>query len=173
MLAARSNRREESHDATRCEDGLHGQALARLSGLALAAACAGAHADITLDPGRVSEVVDAITDELTPVLFDALEPLGATRREEARQVLERLRKGEIDPARFTPDALAWFKPQTLRDFAASLMALGPLRSLKLSSQQTRGGMDYREYSAEFDTRKLTLTTRSLPDGRLEQFMLGL
>jgi CubicO group peptidase (beta-lactamase class C family) len=128
---------------------------------------------VVLTNSDSADAASSIADDITPMLFDAVEPRDAARREEARQVLERLRKGEIDPGRFTPNALAWFNPQTLRDFAASLTALGPLRSLKLSSQQTRGGMDYREYSAEFDTRKLTLTTRSLPDGRLEQFMLGL
>jgi CubicO group peptidase (beta-lactamase class C family) len=128
---------------------------------------------VVLTNSDSADAATSITDELTPLLFDALEPLDAARREEARQVLERLRKGEIDPGRLTPNALAWFSPQTLRDFAASLTALGPLRSIKLDSRQMRGGMDYREYSVEFDTRKLTLTTRSLPDGRLEQFMLGL
>ncbi|MBV8501274.1 MAG: beta-lactamase family protein [Paucibacter sp.] len=128
---------------------------------------------VVLTNSDAADAAASIADELTPLLFDALEPLDASRREEARQVLERLRKGEIDPGRFTPNALAWFSPQTLRDFAASLTALGPLRSIKLGSRQTRGGMDYREYSVEFDVRKLTLMTRSLPDGRLEQFMLGL
>jgi hypothetical protein len=128
---------------------------------------------VVLTNSDSADAATSITDELTPLLFDALEPLDATRREEARQVLERLRKGEIDPGRFTPDAIAWFSPQTLRDFAASLMALGPLRSIKLNSRQTRGGMEYREYKIEFDTRNLKLTTRGLPDGRLEQFIFEL
>jgi CubicO group peptidase (beta-lactamase class C family) len=128
---------------------------------------------VVLTNSDSADAATSIADELTPLLFDMLEPLDVTRREEAKQVLERLRKGEIDPGRFTPNAMAWFSPQTLRDFAASLMALGPLRSIKLNSRQTRGGMEYREYSIDFDTRKLKLTTRGLPDGRLEQFIFEL
>ena len=59
----------------------------------------------------------------------------------------------------------------MQDIARSLAPLGAVKSFELTRTGTRGGMDYRIYEIELSKRKLELITRSLPDGKLEQYMI--
>ena len=59
----------------------------------------------------------------------------------------------------------------VRDIARGIAPLGPVKSFELVSAGTRGGMDVRVYRIKLAKRELGLVTRSLPDGKLEQYMI--
>ena len=99
-----------------------------------------------------------------------------TGREEAtaqaKKIFEGLQKGTIDRALFTENANAYFSEEALRDFASSLKPLGAPKSFTQSAAGLRGGMTRRRFKIAFEKRTLDLTTYSLPDGKLEQYMVA-
>ncbi len=66
----------------------------------------------------------------------------------------------------------YFTPETVQDIAGGIAPLGPIRSFELKDSGTRGGMDYRVYDINLTNRQLSLVTRTLPDGKLEQYMIS-
>ena len=63
--------------------------------------------------------------------------------------------------------------QAIDDFAASLKPLGAPTSFEQAAEQLRGGMTFRVFRLGFSdaTRRLVVTTYTMPDGKLEQFLL--
>lgn len=91
----------------------------------------------------------------------------------ARQIFDGLQHGRIDRALFTDNANAYFSPEALRDFASSLGPLGTPVSFGQTGQSLRGGMVARRFSMTFgNNRTLTLSTFTMPDGRLEQYQVA-
>ncbi len=80
--------------------------------------------------------------------------------------------GRIDRSRLTPNADAFFTPQVLADYQASLSALGPLRLLRPTGSSKRGGMTYAGFDAVYAGKVLWVSLRMTPDGKIEQFMAG-
>lgn len=96
------------------------------------------------------------------------------RVEEIRQVLSALASGQIDPARFTPNAQYYFSPGALADYRTSLSALGaPLSITSTRSPWLRGGFVGRAYSVRYKGQRFRLSTYAEPqdNGRWEQFIL--
>jgi D-alanyl-D-alanine carboxypeptidase len=91
---------------------------------------------------------------------------------QARKIFEGLQKGLLDRALFTENANAYFSPETLRDFASSLRPLGTPKTFTQSARSLRGGMTKRRFKIAFEKRTLTLTTFTMPDGKLEQYMVA-
>jgi hypothetical protein len=92
---------------------------------------------------------------------------------QAKQILTGLIAGKIDRTLFTADCNFYFSEQAIGDFASSLSPLGGITSLTQEAQQSRGGMVFREFSVKFGGgSSLTLTTYTMPDGKLEQFLIG-
>ena len=87
-----------------------------------------------------------------------------------RAILEDLQRGRIDRSLFTANANAYFSDQALEDFKNSLSALGRLRSVTRTSEESRGGMTHRGYRAQFSKKTLSLNIYVTPDGKYEQFM---
>ena len=94
---------------------------------------------------------------------------GSRRRGE---IFEQLRAGKLDRTLLSPNANVYFTLQTVQDIAGSIAPLGPIQSFELKQSGTRGGMDYRTYEIKLAKRQLSLVTRSLPDGKLEQYMIS-
>ena len=90
----------------------------------------------------------------------------------ARTVFEGLQHGRIDRALFTANANAYFTAQALTDFASSLAPLGAPKEFTQLSQSLRGGMTLRRYTAVFPKKTLRVITFTMPDGKLEQFMVA-
>jgi D-alanyl-D-alanine carboxypeptidase len=90
---------------------------------------------------------------------------------QVRGILEGLREGRVDRARFTSDANSYFNAQVLKDFAASLAALGKLQDVTKTNEQLRGGMTHRSYRAQYETKTVLLNVYVMPDGRYEQFLV--
>lgn len=109
-----------------------------------------------------SEVVDRIAHVVVP-------PTPAEAR--ARAVFDGFAHGTIDRRSFTDNANAYLTPAVLADQKAGLGRLGPVRLFKLTRESARGGMQTRNWAITTATARVTAVERSLPDGRIEQFMV--
>ncbi len=113
-----------------------------------------------------------IAQALTPIVLGTPENTAKQAETEARQLFTRFQLGKIDRSRFTENCNAYFSQQALKDFATSLSPLGEPVSFRQVSEQLRGGMTFRAFRASFrDGRQVTITTYSMPDGRLEQYLV--
>jgi CubicO group peptidase (beta-lactamase class C family) len=114
----------------------------------------------------------SITGQIAPLLLrEAEDPQAEQALRQARQIFDGLLAGRIDRGLFTPDADAYFTRQVLEDASASLKALGPLESLTQTSVELRGGMTYRHFQIKFKDKSLRLNTLTMPDGKLEQYLI--
>ncbi len=119
-----------------------------------------------------SSATEAIVHEIAPLLLaEADDPDAAPALQQARHIFEGLLEGKIDRSLLTANCDAFFTPQVLEDAAASLKAQGPLVSLKQTSVELRGGMTYRHFQLKFRERTLHLSTLTMPDGKLEQYLI--
>src|SRR5262249_7628025 len=113
----------------------------------------------------------AISDKLQDLVFESVKPLDNARLMEARRIFEGLRQGKLDRTLLSENANEYFTPETVRDIAQGIAPLGPVKSFRLMRTGTRGGMDFRVYEIKLAKRELELVTRSLPDGKVEQYMI--
>ena len=90
----------------------------------------------------------------------------------AKRIFAALQKGQIDRSLFTSNANAYFTDAALKDFAASLGPLGSPTEFTQTRESLRGGMSFREYRVVFPKKTLVVTTRTMPDGKLEQYMVA-
>lgn len=123
---------------------------------------------------------NALTNRIAAIVLPKLPPVPARvadtggRVDDIRQVLTALASGQIDPARFTPNAQYYFSPGALADYRTSLSALGaPLSITSTRSPWLRGGFVGRTYSVRYKGQRFRLSTYAEPDknGRWEQFIL--
>ena len=92
---------------------------------------------------------------------------------QAKEILGGLIAGKIDRTLFTPDCNFYFSQQAIGDFETSLSPLGGIVSLTEGAEELRGGMTFREFAVKFGGgRSLALTTYTMPNGKLEQFLIG-
>jgi CubicO group peptidase (beta-lactamase class C family) len=97
----------------------------------------------------------------------------AAAEAQAKEILTGLIAGKIDRSLFTADCNFYFSEQAIGDFESSLSPLGGIGSLSQEAKELRGGMVFREFAVKFGGgRSLTLTTYTMPDGKLEQFLIG-
>ena len=119
-----------------------------------------------------STATGAIARQIAPLLLaEAQDPNAARALEQARRIFDGLLEGKIDRSLLTADADAFFTEQVLGDAAASLKAQGPLVSLQQTSVELRGGMTYRHFEVKFKEKSLHLSTLTMPDGKLEQYLI--
>lgn len=97
------------------------------------------------------------------------------RLADARALLEQLRDGRADPALLTDHLRAFFTPEALADYRASLSPLGDPAALALArAPALRGGFVQRVYTLTYpDGRRLVIGTFAEPGahGRWEQFLI--
>ena len=91
---------------------------------------------------------------------------------QAKQIFDGLQHGRIDRTLFSANANAYFTEQALADFASSLGPLGAPQEFTANPKRLRGGMVGRTFRIRAGGRVLTLTTYTLPDGKLEQFQIA-
>jgi D-alanyl-D-alanine carboxypeptidase len=113
-----------------------------------------------------------ITAAITPLLLaQAEDPATVAAVRQARLIFNGLLDATIDRKLLTPNADAYFTLQVLADARASLKLLGPLIALKHLSVELRGGMTYRHFEMQFKDKTLALSTLTMPDGKLEQYLI--
>ena len=82
-----------------------------------------------------------------------------------------LQKGEIDRSLLAPNLSDYFDAQTVEDFKNSLGPLGEPLTFQQVSESLRGGMTFRAFRIVYPTRRLSLSTYTYPDGKLEQYLV--
>jgi D-alanyl-D-alanine carboxypeptidase len=127
---------------------------------------------VVLTNSDAADAATAISDKLRDLVFESVSPVDSARRQEARRVFEGLRQGKLDRTLLSENANAYFTAETVHDIARGTVPLGPVKSFDLLRTGTRGGMDVRVYEIKLAKRELELVTRSLPDGKLEQYMIS-
>jgi CubicO group peptidase (beta-lactamase class C family) len=96
----------------------------------------------------------------------------SAKLEQARAIFTGLQQGKIDRSLFTDNANAYFTAQALQDFSSSLGPLGSPQDFVPTGEQNRGGMTFRAYRVIFPKRVLAITIFEMPDGKLEQYLVG-
>jgi CubicO group peptidase (beta-lactamase class C family) len=118
--------------------------------------------------GATGQIAGAIAE----VIFAQADSASLAARDLARRIYDGLAKGQIDRGLFTPDANAYFTEQVLADYAASLGPLGAPASFNAGGESLRGGMTIRSYRIRAGGKVLDLTTMTLPDGRIDQYLIS-
>lgn len=91
---------------------------------------------------------------------------------QARRIYERLRKGTLDRSLFTRNANDYFTSEVLSDYASSLGPLGAPTEFNALGSSIRGGMTIRSYRIHAGGAVMDLTTMTLPDGKIEQYIVA-
>lgn len=119
-----------------------------------------------------SRAPNSVTSGIAPILLaEADDPGAAAAQTQTRQIFDALRDGRIDRTLLSPDAAAFFTPRVLADASASLKTLGAPESFRQTGVELRGGMTYRHFQIKFKDQSLRLNTLTLPDGKLEQYLI--
>ncbi len=114
-----------------------------------------------------------IAARIASALFGgALTPASVAARDQAVRIYEGLMKGAIDRSLFTPAANAYFTADVLSDFAKSLDPLGAPTMFTPAGESLRGGMTIRSYRIQARGITMDLTTMTLPDGKIEQYLVS-
>jgi D-alanyl-D-alanine carboxypeptidase len=92
--------------------------------------------------------------------------------EQALDIYRGLQKGLIDRTLLAPNLNAYFDPQCLTDYRDSLGPLGDPLTFHQVAERLRGGMTLRIFRIQYPTQRLTLTTYTYPDGKLEQYLVA-
>jgi D-alanyl-D-alanine carboxypeptidase len=121
-------------------------------------------------PG-VAAPASRIAERVAAVIFEPADAEAAKALDQSRQIFADLQKGEIDRALFTPNANAYFSEQALADYASSLKPLGVPKEFVQVTQNLRGGMTCRAFRIRCKAKTLALSTQTLPDGRIEQYLI--
>jgi len=131
-----------------------------------------AAAVVALSNADGSTAPGAIAEQIGPLLVGEVEdPQAARALEQARQIFDGLAAGKIDRGLLTADADAYFTAEVLQDASASLKPLGTPESLRQTGVELRGGMTYRHFRIQFKGKSLKLSTLTVPDGKLEQYLI--
>lgn len=90
----------------------------------------------------------------------------------AKHIYDGLMKGTIDRALFTASANAFFTNEVLADYAKTLAPLGAPTEFVAGGEGPRGGMIIRSYRIRAGGVLLELTTMTLPDGKIDQYIIS-
>jgi len=91
--------------------------------------------------------------------------------EQAISIYRGLQNGEIDRSLLAPNLSDYFDAQCIADFKSSLGPLGEPLTFRQVGESLRGGMTFRAFRIVYPTRRLSLTTYTYPDGKLEQYLV--
>lgn len=125
--------------------------------------------DGTSAPGEIARTIAPLLLPDRPSRASHHPPDAAV--ELARSIFRSLQHGKIDHNLLSPNCNAYFTEQALKDFADSLGPLGTPESFTGLAQSLRGGMIYRGYRIRFKNKTLRASTYTLPDGKIEQYMV--
>src|SRR5262249_38112819 len=127
---------------------------------------------VALTNQDASNAPSAIARQIATALLTPPGSPNSAKLEQARKIFAGLQQGRIDRTLFTSNANSYFTPQALEDFASSLGPLGEPQDFTLTGEQGRGGMTFRGYSVRFPKQTLSIIIYEMPDGKLEQYLVG-
>jgi CubicO group peptidase (beta-lactamase class C family) len=112
----------------------------------------------------------AIANLIAPLVAGT--PAGDAEKQ-ALGIFHELQQGRIDRSLLAPNLNDYFTAEAVADFRESLEPLGEPLSFHQNSTEQRGGMTFRSFQIVFPGKRLGLTTYTYPDGKLEQYQIGL
>jgi D-alanyl-D-alanine carboxypeptidase len=86
-------------------------------------------------------------------------------------ILNGLEDGKLDRSALTGNLNFYFSAESVGDFQTSLKPLGPVVEVRQTREALRGGMTFRSFAVSFKEKKVNVTTYTMPDGKLEQFLV--
>ncbi len=111
--------------------------------------------------------------ELERIMFEPeTQAASAAALEKARKIFAGLQAGRVERDLLTSDALAYFAPQVVKDFQASLYPLGAPMAFREMGTAERGGMTVRSYQVKTRTRTVNISTFVEPSGKFAQFLIS-
>jgi CubicO group peptidase (beta-lactamase class C family) len=120
-----------------------------------------------------SAAASGIASAIGDILTGAAEETPA--EVQALDIFTGLQAGRIDRSLFTGYCNAYFTQEAINDFASSLAPLGKPVSLKQAHEELRGGMTFRVFRVTFAAGSqpgdLAITTYTMPDGKIEQYLV--
>jgi hypothetical protein len=115
---------------------------------------------------------DQIATRIASIIFAPTDTAAANAHALARRIYDGLMKGVIDRALLTPAASAYFTAEVLADYGASLAPLGSPAEFARGGESLRGGMRIRSYRVRAGGVVMNLTTMTLPDGKIDQYIIS-
>lgn len=92
--------------------------------------------------------------------------------QQALDIYRGLQHGHIDRSLLAPNLNDYFTAQAISDFKSSLGPLGEPLIFRQAGTEERGGMTFRAFQIVYPNKRLTLTTYTYPDGKLEQYLVA-
>lgn len=124
---------------------------------------------VNLDASPAAGQIAAGISRLLFAVTDSQAPQAAAR---VRAIFQDLQRGRIDRTQLSGNANFYFSDRALADFASSLGPLGQVVEVTELGHSLRGGMVYRGFRVRCAQGTVTVSTFTLPDGRLEQFQVA-
>ena len=116
--------------------------------------------------GRIHREIERIM--LEPVAHAAT----AAALAAARKIFAGLQAGRVERDLLTPDALAYFTAQVVKDFQASLKPLGTPVAFDETGSAERGGMTIHSYRVRTRLRAISISTFVDSSGKFAQFLVS-
>ncbi len=91
--------------------------------------------------------------------------------DQALAIYRDLQKGHIDRSLLAPNLHDYFDAQTGRDFRDSLAPLGYPLTFRQTYEALPGRMTFRVFQIAYPARRLSVSTYTYPDGKLEQYLV--
>ena len=113
-----------------------------------------------------------IAKKIAQSLFDVQDPAANQALAQAKQIFAGLQQGKLERSLFTANCNSYFDAAAREDYRKSLAPLGTPTSFEQKAWRQRGGMTMRRYEIDFPKRKLALVTYTMPDGKLEQYIVS-
>ena len=121
------------------------------------------------DAGPAAGIAQKIEDLL---LAPAADPAAVSSLENAKKLYAALVDGRVEKELLDADLTAYFTPQAIADFSASLKVVGAPTSFTQTSRQDRGGMTHRAFTVRTALKTLRISAFITPDGRFSQFLIS-
>jgi D-alanyl-D-alanine carboxypeptidase len=124
---------------------------------------------VNLDASSAAGQIAAGIGRLLFAVTDSQAPQATAR---VRTLFEGLQHARLDRTQLSPNANFYFTDQAVADFASSLGALGQVTEVTEMGHSLRGGMVYRGFRVRCAKGTVSVSTFTLPDGKLEQFQVA-
>lgn len=113
-----------------------------------------------------------IANGIAKALFEVHDAATTKALAQAEAVFSGLQHGKIERRLFSANGNSYFDATALKDYQSSLAPLGKPTAFTMRATRLRGGMQMRAYTVEFSKTKLSVSTYTLPDGKLEQYIVA-
>ena len=117
------------------------------------------------DPGSIEQSIARI------LFAGPNDPPTERAMAQVKAIMTGLQARQIDRALFTQNASDYFTAEALADFESSLGKLGACNEVNQVDTSLRGGMTFRAFRVTCGKTAVVVTTRTMPNGKLEQFLV--